>query len=133
MNWSAADRARPTPWDAIVLLAVLAVAGILFFLLLPKDGNFLTAQIVLDQEVVAEIPLSSLTETITFEVPGVEYPMVLEAEPGRIHVAHSDCPSEDCVHTGWISRSGGPIVCLPNRLIITITGSDLPLADAVTG
>ena len=64
---------------------------------------------------------------------GPNTPSPSRAEPGRIRVSHSDCPSQDCVRTGWVSRSGGQIVCLPNRLIITITGSDAPEADAVTG
>ena len=133
MRLSAAERLRPTPGDALVVLAVLAAAGLVFFLLLPKGGNFLTAQIVLDQEVVTELPLSALTGAVSFDVPGAAYPITVEAQPGRIRVAHSDCPSQDCVRTGWVSRSGGQIVCLPNRLIITITGSDAPEADAVTG
>ena len=133
MRSSAADRARPTPGDALVVLAVLAAAGALFFLLLPRGGNFLTARIVLEQEVVREISLSALTEAVTFDVPGAEYPITIEAQPGRIRVSHSDCPSQDCVHTGWVSRSGGQIVCLPNRLIIALEGSDAPLGDAVTG
>ena len=133
MRSSAADRARPAPGDALVVLAVLAAAGALFFLLLPRGGNFLTARIVLEQEVVREISLSALTETVTFDVPGAEYPITIEAQPGRIRVSHSDCPSQDCVHTGWVSRSGGQIVCLPNRLIIALEGSDAPLGDAVTG
>ena len=66
------------------------------------------------------------------EVPGARYPITVEAERGRIRVAHSDCPSQDCVHTGWVSRSGGQIVCLPNRLVITVTGGTAE-ADAVTG
>ncbi|HJC40783.1 MAG TPA: NusG domain II-containing protein [Candidatus Intestinimonas pullistercoris] len=133
MRSSAAERSRPTLWDGLVVLAVLAAAGALFFLLLPRGGNFLTARVVLNQEVVTEFPLSALTGTVTFDVPGAEYPITIEAEPGRIRVSHSDCPSQDCVRTGWVSRSGGQIVCLPNRLIITITGSDAPQADAVTG
>ena len=133
MRSSAAERSRPTLWDGLVVLAVLAAAGALFFLLLPRGGNFLTARVVLNQEVVTEFPLSALTGTVTFDVPGAEYPITIEAEPGRIRVSHSDCPSQDCVRTGWVSRSGGQIVCLPNRLIITIIGSDAPQADAVTG
>ena len=133
MRSSAAERSRPTLWDGLVVLVVLAAAGVIFFLLLPRGGNFLTARVVLNQEEVTEFPLSALTGTVTFDVPGAEYPITIEAEPGRIRVSHSDCPSQDCVRTGWVSRSGGQIVCLPNRLIITITGSDAPEADAVTG
>ena len=121
MRSSAADRTRPTFLDGLVVLAVLVAAGAILFAFRPKNGNFLTARIVLDNELVAEISLSDLGEPVT-----------IEAEQGKTRVLHSDCPSQDCVHTGWVSRSGGQIVCLPNRLVITVTGGTAE-ADAVTG
>ena len=132
MRSSAADRVRPTPLDALVALAVLAAAAAILFAFRPKSGNFLTARIVLDNELVAELPLSALSETVTLDVPGARYPITVEAENGRVRVPHSECPSQDCVHTGWVSRSGGQIICLPNRLVITVTGGGAD-ADAVTG
>lgn len=132
MRLSAVDRVRPTVLDGLVVLAVLVAAGAVLFAFRPKAGNFLTARIVLNNELVAELPLSDLEEPVTIEVPGARYPITVEAERGRIRVAHSDCPSQDCVHTGWVSRSGGQIVCLPNRLVITVTGGTAE-ADAVTG
>ena len=132
MRSSAADRVRPTPLDALVALAVLAAAAAILFAFRPKSGNFLTARIVLDNELVAELPLSTLSETVTLDVPGARYPITVEAENGRVRVSHSECPSQDCVHTGWVSRSGGQIMCLPNRLDITVTGGGAD-ADAVTG
>lgn len=132
MKFSAAERTRPTLLDGLVVLAVLAAAGAILFAFRPETGNFLTARIVLDNEVVAELPLSTLTQPVALDVPGAEYPITVEAEPGRVRVLHSDCPSQDCVHTGWVSRSGGQIICLPNRLVITVTGGTAD-ADAVTG
>lgn len=132
MRSSAADRVRPTPLDALVALTVLAAAAAILFAFRPKSGNYLTARIVLDNELVAELPLSALSETVTLDVPGARYPITVEAEQGRVRVSHSECPSQDCVHTGWVSRSGGQIICLPNRLVITVTGGGAD-ADAVTG
>jgi len=43
------------------------------------------------------------------------------AEPGVL-VARADCPTQDCVHTGLITRSGQSIVCLPARIIIRLEG-----------
>ena len=40
-----------------------------------------------------------------------------------IQVSRSDCPTQDCVHTGTISRSGQSIVCLPARIIIQLEGT----------
>lgn len=93
----------------------------------------MTARIVLNNVLVEEIDLSALTGPITLDVPGARYPITVEADAGRVRIAHSDCPSQDCVHTGWVSRSGGQIVCLPNRLVVSVVGSGGAEVDAVAG
>ena len=52
---------------------------------------------------------------------------------GAVAVTASDCPGNDCVHSGWISAAGRSIVCLPNRLEVRITGGAGDGVDAVTG
>ncbi len=39
-----------------------------------------------------------------------------------VSVTDSDCPTQDCVHTGGISRAGQSIVCLPEQVVIQLTG-----------
>ena len=133
MRSPAADRRRPTLWDGLLALLVAAAAAALLFFLRPAESNFLTASIVLDGETIGTYDLTGLTEPVTLTLDQADYPLTIRLEPGRVRIGESACPSQDCVHTGWVSRSGGQIVCLPNRLIITITGSDAPEADAVTG
>lgn len=133
MRSSAAERTRPTVWDGVVLLAVLAATGIILFLFRPEKANFLTARIVLNHVLVEEIDLSTLTGPVTLDVPGARWPITVEADVGRVRIAHSDCPSQDCVRTGWVSRPGGQIVCLPNRLIISVVGHGEAEIDAVSG
>lgn len=133
MRSSAAERVRPTPWDALVAVLVVACAGLIFWIFRPSAGNILTATVVLDGETVAQFRLDQLTEPVTFDVPGAEWPITLEAEQGRIRVLHSDCPSQDCVHTGWVDRDRGQIVCLPNRMVVSVSGTQAADVDAVTG
>ena len=53
----------------------------------------------------------------------------------RDRVSSSDCPTQDCVRTGTISRGGQSIVCLPARIIIQLTGgaADSNDVDIVIG
>ena len=44
-------------------------------------------------------------------------------ETGKVRVVESTCPDKVCVRTGWISRPGQAIVCLPNRIVVRIEGS----------
>ena len=130
----AAERRRPTIGDGVLALLVILCAAALFFGLRPASGNLLTARIVLDGVLVAEYDLNALTSPVELAVDGGAYPMVIQAEPGRIRVLESGCPSQDCVHTGHISRSGQSIVCLPARVTVRLVGgSGEADVDAVIG
>ncbi|WP_295615829.1 NusG domain II-containing protein [uncultured Intestinimonas sp.] len=133
MRSSAADRARPTLWDGAVVLLLLLAAGAVLLFALPRESGPLTAVVVLDGREVARYALDDVEAPTVIEVPGAPYPISLELQPGRIRVAHSDCPSQDCVRTGWASRAGAQIVCLPNRLVVSLSGGGAPAYDAVSG
>lgn len=133
MRSPAADRRRPTLLDGAVALAVAALAVALVFLLRPGDSTAVTAVITLDGAQVAQYRLDQLTGPVNLTVDQAPYPLTIEAEPGRIRIAHSDCPSQDCVHTGWVSRPGQQIICLPNRLVISLSGEEAAEFDAMTG
>ena len=51
---------------------------------------------------------------------------------GAIAFTHSNCPGQDCVHSGSIHSTGRSLVCLPNRVEIRVVsgGSDV---DFVVG
>ena len=132
MRSPAADRSRPTLWDGLLALLVAAAAVALLFFLRPAESNFLTASVVLEGELIAEYDLSALTGPVTLTVDQADYPLTIRLEPGRVCIGESACPSQDCVHTGWISRAGEQIICLPNRLVISLTGGQQEF-DAVTG
>ena len=132
MRLRAADRLRPTPWDALVVACVLLAAAALVFALRPRAGDRLIAEVSLDGVVVARYELDRLREPETLEVEA-PYPLAVEVEPGRVRVARSACPGGDCLHTGWADRAGDRIICLPNRLIITLSGEDAPAFDAISG
>ena len=98
------------------LLLISAVVGWMFA---GKDGK--TAVVTLDGIVLAEIDLSKVETSYTIEAEG-KYHNTIEFDCGRVRVSHADCPDQVCVDTGWIEDGTVPIVCLPNRLVIEITG-----------
>lgn len=102
---------------AILVIAALISAG--FLLLRPKGGT--EAEIYLDGELVRTIDLDSLTEPL--EIP-VGDGNVVQAEQGRVRMLSADCPDKLCVHMGWSDSPARPIVCLPNRVTVVITGTD---------
>lgn len=43
---------------------------------------------------------------------------------GVVSMSFSDCHGQDCVHQGEISLSGETIICLPNKVVLEISGGD---------
>lgn len=106
--------------DLIVIVFVVSLAifiGILF----GKNTNSEEADVVAiykEGEKIQELPLDKNREIIVSNI----YTNRIVIEEGKVSITESDCPGEDCVHSGWISGSGRSIVCLPNRVEIRIEG-----------
>ncbi len=101
----------------VLILALLCLASAAFLLLRPRGG--LRAEIWLDGELVETVDLAALTEEREIRVG--EHVTVL-AEPGRVRILHSDCPDKLCEHMGWSSSPAKPLICLPNRVTVAVTG-----------
>lgn len=43
----------------------------------------------------------------------------------------ASCPDKVCVHQASISKNGETIVCLPNRVVVSITGTEKASLDGV--
>ena len=78
-------------------------------------------------------PLTGLTRVErTVQANGYTLKIILTDK--EVWVEESDCPTQDCVHTGHISRSGQSIVCLPARVTVRLVGgTGEPDVDAVIG
>ena len=113
---------KPTKWDALVVLAVVLLALGLAArpFLAARTANALTVVVSIDGETVERMPLERY-EGGSYENRG--YTVRVAAEGGTVRVAESDCPNQDCVHTGAISRAGQSIVCLPARVAVTLEGA----------
>lgn len=48
----------------------------------------------------------------------------LEVRDGQVRFTDSPCVGRYCVHAGWLSRSGQVAACLPNGVVIEVTGGE---------
>ena len=126
---SAADRRRPTLWDGVVAICILVAAGVILWLLPVGEQAGETAVVTVNGEERMQLSLT-VPGDYPLEVP---FPMTVTVEGGQVYVSETQCPGGDCQHTGPISRSGQTIVCLPNRVVISIRGGSTNSIDAVTG
>ena len=110
---------RKGDWGVIVLVILLAVAAGIVFFPRQQDSQYAAVQIYEDGVLTGEYPLS---QDRVLELGG-EYHNTVTIQDGKVAITDSDCPGQDCVHSGWISGPGRSLVCLPNRVEIRITGS----------
>lgn len=119
-------------FDALValIIALLAVAAALWFYLPRSQSGQLTVVISVAGEETRRVPLSDFTETT---VIGGSYTLRVSTRDGGVAVTDSDCPTQDCVHTGVITRAGQSIVCLPAQVVVHLEGTAPDAPDVIVG
>lgn len=48
---------------------------------------------------------------------------ICRIEDGVVRMVQAKCPDQLCIHQKAIDKRGGTIVCLPNRVVLEITGA----------
>ena len=109
-------------YDAIVaaIVALLAVAVALWFYLPRTQMGEVTVVISVGGAETQRVKLSGFAGTT---VTHNGYTLTIAADGDSVWVAESDCPTQDCVHTGHIRRAGQSIVCLPAQVVIHLEGA----------
>ena len=133
---NSSPKLRPGLWDALVVLVVAALAvGCAWTVWGGQDrGTELTAVVSVDGVETERLPLKEADGTErTIQAGG--YTLRLRLTETEVWVESADCPTQDCVHTGHISRGGQSIVCLPARVIVRLEGGqkDESAPDVVIG
>lgn len=105
----------------IVILVVLVGGVAMFFSLRPQNVG---AQVVVtvDGEEYGRYFLSEDTE-VPIELDGVTTNLLV-IKDGEADMTEADCPDKLCVHQKAISKNQETIVCLPNKVVVEITGSE---------
>lgn len=107
--------------DIIAIVLVIGFALALLFSFTQKNiGQESKIQIFQDGSLIEE---RSLNTKETIYVNGT-YKNTIVIDDGKVAITESNCPGEDCVHSGWISQAGRNIICLPNRVEVRIVGTD---------
>ena len=131
MKSKSSPELRPNRFDALVAaaVAVLAIATTVFFYGGLGQSGPTEAVITHGGEEVARL---SLAEDREMTVDG-DYHLTITVKDGAVSVTHSDCPTQDCVRTGVISRTGQSIICLPEQVVVKLAGGTDGGPDLVIG
>ena len=101
--------------DFILILFVLALcAGLLaFFFFSEKSGD--TVTIMVNGELYQTAELYTDAE---ISVNGTNTVVIHD---GEVYMESADCPDQLCVKQGKIHDAGRDIVCLPNRVVVSVS------------
>jgi len=105
----------------IVFLLVLFVAFFIFERYVFSKSKVQSIIIRSDGSIVKDIPLKDNGEYLIKSKEG-ELTFIIQSQ--EVKVIESTCPDKLCIKQGWISKQGESIICLPNRISITITGGN---------
>lgn len=102
-----------------VLAGVILIAS--FSILSSFTGSSINGEkkavILRNNKIIQVISLDGPAQNITYDNN------VIETRQGRIRIVSADCPLKICQHTGWIGSPARVIVCVPQKLLIEITGA----------
>lgn len=89
------------------------------------------AIIKVEDEIIKSVTLPNSQKDWHFTVKGKMGPAIIEVNREKIRMHESPCPDQICVHRGWIDSPGETIICVPNRVVITIQQRDKGI-DGIT-
>ena len=109
---------------SVILVLALAAWAVYQFVLPGSDSTEL--QITVDGAVYG---VYDLREDQTIKINDTNTCVI---EGGRVSMVSSKCPDHLCEKQKSIDSRGGTIVCLPNKVVLSIVSDGQPEYDAVT-
>ena len=103
---------------AIILFTALGIWGWGMFAPQPEAKKI---EIICDGKLTDTTALPADDDIIAL---GEDEHVKLELKDNKIRFLETDCPDKICVRTGFISKVGQSAVCLPNRIVVKITGGN---------
>ena len=101
-----------------VLLLMISVIGIFYFFF---RGEGDTVIVTVDREIYGEYPLES---DLVLEIRTEDSLNTLVIRDGKAYMETADCPDGICTAHRPIFRDGESIICLPNKVVITVVAKD---------
>lgn len=113
--------------DLVLIVVIICVAGLAFLLhslIGGKGAGSVTVKV--EGEITG---VYSLAKDQTIEINGGSN--ILEIKNGYVDMVEANCPDLLCVKQKAISKNGENIICLPNKVVVTIDSSENSEIDAV--
>jgi len=116
--------------DILLVLAVIILGAA--FLVYAEFFRPKGAEVIVSVDGVEQRPLP-LSENNFVVIGDEEKYNVLVISEGEAYIEDASCPDHICVKSGRVSLEGQTIVCLPNKVVISIEGGKSSGLDGVAG
>lgn len=114
--------------DFILISVVLCIVALLLFLLYGTGvHNGAYVEIEVDGQLVEALPLDTDTVYEIKSENGGENTLVIEN--GSAYMQEANCPDGVCKRHSKINKSGESIICLPHKVIVTVSNGEEAEAD----
>jgi len=117
-----------TRYDRLIIASVSVFSVLMWatFQLWPTPDQVLAVVEIAGEQVLQfEVPAAGSQEIVQHRITFPRGEAIIESRDGRVRILPMPtevCPLGICWATGWIGRTGQSIVCLPNRIVITLRG-----------
>ena len=115
---------------AALLVVALLTAGGMRIWQMNNTKDTANVVVTIDGEVYGTYPLSE-DRTERIELPDGSY-NILVISDGYADVTEASCPDQICVKHNHIRYSKESIVCLPNKVVVTVEGGEENEIDGAT-
>ena len=107
---------KPGDWLIIIMFFFLILASAKLLWDFPQ-GQYL--EIYKNNEILATYSLNQKLKKEIYNTKGVTEVII---DNGKVRFSSSPCPKKYCIHQGWINKANQIIICIPNKISISIVG-----------
>ena len=113
----------------IVLIALAGIIVVLFFVFKSFSQTDLVAEVYYDGKIIDTVNLSEKEEKKI--CTGENSSVVIVSRDGKIYFESSPCPDKVCVKSGELEKNGDFASCLPEKVVIKVSGAKTSEIDAI--
>lgn len=119
--------------DIKIIVGVLIIAGLFYlfnqYRISKMDINNVYVEINVDGELYKKVKLNDEKEIKIEREDGYN---IIRVHDNGVEMIEANCPDQICVKSGFISKVGSTIVCLPHKIYVEIVGDMEDGLDAIS-
>ena len=122
--------------EKIIILVILLLSFSAIGIPMLSKSNSQNSNIVIkvDNKLVKKVPMNNSNESKRYDFNFNNNIAYIEAKNGKVRMLEMSkklCPNGICSKTGWIDKTYQSIVCLPNKITVTIEGAKSDEIDVI--